>query len=120
MRYRLLLLPILAAAAAIAVVLPARAADFVAGTEDLPLMGGLLPVPGSSVVFDKPQGRIIEAQARGKVTREQVEGFYAATLPQLGWAATGVDSWSRDKETLHLDFSGREGSLTVGFTLSPQ
>ncbi len=98
---------------------PAQAADFVAGTEDVPLMPGLTPIAGSSLVFDKPEGRIVEAQAAGKVTRGAVHAFYARTLPQLGWQASGADRWRREDEVLRLDFKGRDGELTVGFTLSP-
>ncbi len=94
--------------------------DFVAGTEDVPLMPGLKPVVGSSVVFDKPQGRIVEAQAKGAVSRAKARAFYAATLPQLGWAAVGSDAWRREGEVLRLDFRGHDGNLTVGFTLSPE
>ncbi|HZB93065.1 MAG TPA: hypothetical protein VE397_16580 [Stellaceae bacterium] len=100
--------------------LPALADSFVAGTEDVPLMPGLLPVAGSALDFDKPQGRIVEAQARGKVTRAAVAAFYAQTLPQLGWSPLGRDAWQREGETLRLDFHGADGALTVGFTLSPR
>ena len=98
----------------------ARGADFVAGTEDVPLMPGLVPVEGASLVFDKPEGRIIEAQARGKLDRAKVREFYGAALPQLGWSAAGANAWRREGELLRLDFRGRDGDLTVGFTLSPQ
>ncbi len=94
--------------------------DFVAGTEDVPLMPGLTAIAGSSLVFDKPEGRIVEAQAAGKVTRGAVHAFYARTLPQLGWQASGADQWRREGEALRLDFKGRDGELTVGFTLSPR
>ena len=97
----------------------AWAADFVPGTEDVPVMKGLKPVTDSAVVFDKPQGRIVEAQFHGKLGRRQVEDFYAATLPQLGWKSGAADSWQREDETLHLEFTGRDGDLKVGFTLSP-
>jgi hypothetical protein len=102
--------------------LPAAAAtgEFVAGTEDVPLMPGLQPVAGSSLVFDKPQGRIVEAQAAGKTSRDAVHDFYAATLPQLGWKAAGGNVWRRDGEVLRLDFHDHDGALTVGFTLSPR
>ena len=100
--------------------LPALADSFVAGTEDVPLMPGLAPVAGSALAFDKPQGRIVEAQASGKVTRSAVHQFYAASLPQLGWKPAGADAWRRDGETLRLEFHGRDGDLTVGFTLSPR
>jgi hypothetical protein len=110
---RLAFLLLLAPAAALA-------DDFVPGTEDLPLMPGLRPVVGSSLVFDKPQGRIVEAQTHGPVSRGAITAFYTATLPQLGWKEEGADAWRRDGEELHLDFDGRDGDLTVGFTLSPQ
>jgi hypothetical protein len=97
-----------------------RAAEFVEGTEDLPLMPGLKPIRGSSLVFDKPEGRIVEAQAQGAQSRVEVRRFYADSLPQLGWKKTGADQWQRDAEHLKLDFRGQDGHLTVGFTLSPQ
>jgi hypothetical protein len=97
----------------------ALADEFVAGTEDLPLMPGLAAVAGSSLVFDKPQGRIVEAQAAGKVSRSAVQSFYGATLPQLGWTSAGANAWRREGELLRLDFHGQDGALTVGFSLSP-
>jgi hypothetical protein len=101
--------------------LSAALADaFVPGTEDVPLMPGLAPVAGSSVVFDKPEGRIVEAQAAGKVTRAATRAFYDASLPRLGWTALGADAWRREGEVLRLDYREERGTLTVGFTLSPQ
>ncbi len=98
----------------------AQAAEFVAGTEDVPLMPGLADVAGTSVVFDKPEGRIVEAEAHGALPRAKVHDFYAATLPQLGWSAAGDERWRREGEILSIDYGGRDGDLTVGFTLSPQ
>jgi hypothetical protein len=100
--------------------LPARAAEFVVGTEDVPLMQGLATVEGKSLAFDTPEGRIVEAEARGALARAKVQEFYGATLPQLGWRAAGTDAWQRGGERLRLEFGGRDGDLTVGFTLSPQ
>jgi hypothetical protein len=114
MRVPLLVLPLLLLAAA-----PAAAEEFVAGTEDVPLMPGLRPMPNSDVVFDKPEGRIVEARAEGDTTRAKVEAFYAASLPPLGWKAAGRDQWQRDTERLRLDFAGAGRNLAVDFTLSP-
>jgi hypothetical protein len=100
--------------------LPARADDFVAGTEDLPLMPGLEAIAGKNLVFDEPAGRIVEAETHGRLARAKVAAFYAATLPQLGWSAAGVDRWRREGEMLRIDYGGRDGDLTVGFTLSPK
>src|SRR5262249_36400359 len=42
----------------------AGAQSYVPGTEDVPLMPGLA-ADDSALIFDKPQGRIVEAAARG-------------------------------------------------------
>ncbi len=98
----------------------ARAAGaFVAGTEDLPLMPGLVMVEGAGVVFDTPQGRIVEAYAKGTVRHNAVLDFYAATLPQLGWRALGRSSYRREGETLRLELYDEVPNLTVRFYLSP-
>jgi len=119
MRRRLLIPLALLVATGVLGPAPARAQQFVPGTEDVPLMRELAPVKGSDIVFDKPEGRVIEASARGKVTRAAVRSFYASTLPQLGWKASG-ESWTRETERLHLDFAGRDGDLWVTFTLLPK
>src|SRR6266849_5115041 len=98
----------------------AAAPGFVAGTEDIPLMPGLRNQESTLVVFDKPQGRIVEIEARGKVTRAAAEKFYAASLPPLGWVADGTHRWSREGEGLALDIKGPDGDLRVGFSLSPR
>jgi hypothetical protein len=97
-----------------------RAANqFVAGTEDLPLMPGLATVAGAGVVFETPQGRIVEAYARGQAARDAVIDFYARTLPQLGWQALGRTVYRREGETLRLELYPEAGGLTVRFYLSP-
>jgi hypothetical protein len=99
----------------------AGAADkFVPGTEDVPLMPGLRAVRDGGVVFDKPQGRIVEASVRGHVTKVAVIAFYRSSLPQLGWTAKGERRYLREGEALSLEFTGHDGNLTVAFTLAPQ
>ncbi|HLZ67516.1 MAG TPA: hypothetical protein VKQ29_14885 [Aliidongia sp.] len=100
-------------------------AVYVPGTEDVPLMPGLSSDDGASLVFDKPQGRIVEAAARGAVTRHAVMAFYDESLPQLGWrraaaGSAGSKTFERDGERLSLDFDGRDGNLQVAFTLAPR
>jgi hypothetical protein len=101
---------------------PARAEEvrFLSGAEDLPLMPGLVEVPGESVTFDTPEGRLIEALAEGAVTVAAVESFYDQTLPQLGWSVAGPRQYLREGEYLHIEFSEEgEGRLGVRFSLSP-
>ncbi len=100
---------------------------FVDGFDELPLMPGLFSLQGESLTFDKPAGRIVQAEARGAVSPEAVRRFYGETVPQLGWRKTdGVDRFVRDGEALHLEFApapadaaGRP-QITVRFLLSPE
>jgi hypothetical protein len=99
---------------------PAAESGFLAGTEDVPLLKGLSTDPATLVVFDKPQGRIVEVEAQGAVSRAAVEKFYATSLPQLGWSADGRNAWRREKERLRLAFKGQDGDLRVTFSLAPR
>jgi hypothetical protein len=115
-----MLRPAVLAVSLLAAALALAAEAFVPGTEDLPLMPGLAAVAGTEIVFDKPEGRIVEAQAAGKVSRGAVQKFYGETLPGLGWTAAGPQKWRREAETLAIDIKGRDGGVTVGFTLTPR
>lgn len=102
-------------------------AQGVTWSEDLPLMVGLVLDEDVSVVFDTPDGRVIEAVAQGAVSYEQALQFYRDTLPQLGWhriksAPKAALSFERAGE--HLDVRLVPGSdirapLLVRLSLSP-
>lgn len=92
------------------------AADFVSGTEDIPLMTQLTEQGSGALVFDTAAGRIVEVTASGTATAGAVRAFYAETLPQLGWAAKGTARWRRDGEELRLEFPAPN---TVRFVLAP-
>jgi len=97
------------------------AADrFVSGIADLPLMPGLEEIDGSTMVFSKPQGRIIEVAARGAVTRDAVRAFYGQTLPQLGWRKKGPGRWHRENEVLRFDVKDEKKGLVIQFSLAPK
>jgi hypothetical protein len=121
MRRRILLAPIAALALrALLAAGPAEAAaTYVPGTEDVPLMPGLAAQTDGQVVFDKPQGRIVQSSAKGTVKRADVLAFYAASLPPLGWQKKDPQHFEREGEALSLDFTGKDGALVVGFTLKP-
>ncbi len=94
--------------------------DYVAGIGDLPLMDGLTEDPDSAIIYDKPEGRIVEAVAHGNVTSDDVESFYRTTLTQLGWQATGDNlSFSREGELLTIDVVEQDSGTVVSFSLAP-
>ena len=104
---------------AVAAVAPAGAQTFLAGFEDVPLMDGLTADEDAGLVFDSPAGRIVEAYAVGEVAWQDVITFYTATLKSLGWRTLGQGRFAREGEELHIDRFGRDGDLTVRFTLAP-
>lgn len=98
----------------------AWAQDFLPGLEDLPLPRGLSAVEGAALAFDSPAGRIVEAYAAGETSRADVVAFYRATLDALGWEAADATGFVREGERLELDFFGKDGALTVRFTVRPR
>lgn len=98
----------------------ASAQEFLPGSEDVPLAPGLSATKKDIVVFDSPGGRIIEAFAAGATDRATVETFYFQTLPALGWQPSDAGTlFHREAERLSIDFFGKDGALTVRFTLAP-
>lgn len=95
------------------------ASGFLSIAEDVPLMPGLAENADAAAVFDKPSGRIANAEAKGAVSANAVRQFYSATLPQLGWQSLGTEQYRRDRERLRFSFAGRDGALTVRFELLP-
>ncbi len=93
---------------------------FVSVYEDLPLAPGLAEVPGSALSFDSADGRIVEADARGRADTAAVLKFYHSTLPQLGWTEDGPGRFHRDQDSLRIDVTGQGAEATAHFTISPK
>lgn len=94
---------------------PAHAADrFVPGTADVPLPAGLEVVDGSLTVFDTATGRVVEVFAANQQQNLDISGFYAETLPALGWRNV-QGGWLREKERLDIVVDG----ATVRYTIRP-
>jgi hypothetical protein len=122
----ILVAAIFAAAASAAVGVAAdRPGHFLSGFEDLPLMDGLSEQADAGVVFDKPDGRIIERYASGPLSFDSVYAFYRDTLPQLGWHPRPAKSprqllFEREGESLDIEFKFAGSELIARFVVTPQ
>lgn len=122
----LLPLPVALLLAGLALVPIAMAASgpaspvFLSNLDDIPLMAGLTERKDLAVSFDKPEGRIVEAQAEGRLAADAVTKFYATTLPQLGWRMQGANHFMRESEELRLTLATVNQLLIVRFALSPR
>ena len=97
-----------------------QAARFLSVMEEMPLMPGLLEFTDVAVTFDGPSGRIIQAFAAGGLQVDKVRAFYAAALPQLGWARQANGEYRRDAEILRLEVSlASDGGAGVHYMLRP-
>ncbi|MCF8473383.1 MAG: hypothetical protein K9G26_01695 [Emcibacter sp.] len=59
---------------------------------DIPLMQNFKEEQGSRMVFDTPEGRIIEVRASGPTKPAQVLDYYRLVLPSLSWRVFSDDS----------------------------
>lgn len=94
-------------------------AAFFSNVEDLPLMPGLREVVEEGMVFDKPEGRIVEAVAVGAIHRTAVAAFYDAALPQLGWDQTATATFARSGEVLRYRLEVVDGETAVRVSIAP-
>lgn len=94
---------------------------FLQSISEVPLMPGLKELPDQSLVFDKPEGRVVEVLALGeRIDSESIRRFYAQTLPRLGWKPLPGEAFVREGENLALKISQGEGFSTVRYTLTPR
>lgn len=98
--------------------------EYLAAVADLPLPPGLVEDVGAGISFDKPEGRIVEALARGAVAKTDVAAFYRAALPGLGWKPLADDQassrWQRGGEVLSVDIVDAGDPLLVRFSIAPK
>ncbi|MBT6096417.1 MAG: hypothetical protein HOH04_16140 [Rhodospirillaceae bacterium] len=98
----------------------AQTANFVSVIDDLPLMPGLEEDSEAAMTFDSATGRIAEAEARGQLTSDTIQGFYAQSLPQLGWQSLSGGKFQRGDEELSLEIvPASDGGASVRFRLKP-
>ncbi len=77
---------------------------------DVPLAPGLREMTDAKLVFDKPEGRIVQLAATPdaghKGGSKALAEFYMRTLPNLGWQRTARQplTFIREGETLRIGF----------------
>ncbi|HBN21795.1 MAG TPA: hypothetical protein DD412_00965 [Holosporales bacterium] len=88
---------------------------------DVPLAPGLSLDEESEVVFDVPEGKIVEVSAFGAADLAETQTFYKESLEALGWQSVPRKEWSykRDEEFLEISFDDGENDLQVKFRLMP-
>lgn len=89
---------------------------------DIPLMEGLSEVEEEAYMFDKPEGRIAQASARGdNLTKEAVTLYYRQSLPQFGWnpVKSQPGTFEREGEELHLEIDNTGKAVRLRILIGP-
>jgi len=102
---------------------------------DIPLMPGFIEDEGSRVVFDTPEGRIIETRATGPDSANAVLDYYRLVLPSLAWAEITEQGGAksacnnavalcllaeRDEEILIVKIKTLNAETTIYFSVNPK
>jgi hypothetical protein len=75
--------------------------------DGVPLLEGFVVSNDDILVFDKPEGRIVEVIAwcdTNCPSMDQTYKYYETTLTSLGWSAFDVSSYQKGSNTLTLDY----------------
>lgn len=120
MRIRSVLTGIIAVFGLLAMPAIGRADEFFREPSDLPLMPGLHELADEAIVFENPEGRLVKVTARGIMAASAVLDYYAAALPELGWAEVARGRYRRDGERLSLELSRHASQVTVRFSIAPE
>jgi len=88
--------------------------------EDLPLMPYMSENNDESIIFDKPDGRIIESIAIVNSTMEKINKFYKNNLPPLGWKYISNSKFIRDNEILTIKITTEKNYQRILFILTPK
>jgi hypothetical protein len=100
-------------------VTPAFAAEYIESLGDIPLMPELTIRNEHTVIFDVPEGRVVEVTATS-ATSIPVAAFYAQSLPALGWKAHGNSGYYRERERLDIITEQDGRGIRVIFSLKPE
>ncbi len=94
--------------------------EFLTTIPDLPLMPALRELDDQAVIYDKPNGRIVEIYlSLGTLSIKDVQTYYQNMLPQLGWVLAGPQTYVRDSERLLMSFEQQNQSY-LHFKLMPR
>ena len=92
-------------------------ADFLPGTEDIPLMPGMQLSETDDFSFDSPMGQVLTVTATTDQTAKEIYQFYDSALISLGWERRSAGAYVRGRDSLKLTFPAA-GKVQFDITLS--
>lgn len=94
---------------------------FLSAMADIPLVPGFEEMEADSVLFDKPDGRIVEAYALGPSKgADIVLAYYKSVLPRFGWREERTGVFIRSAERITIETAQKEGKIVIRYRISPR
>lgn len=91
--------------------------EFINGLDDIPLLTNMNIVKDSLVIFDTNEGKYITTEIAGAIKLKDAESYYKDILPNLGWKIIEKNKYSRDEETLSIQFVQKKDVVNIIFNL---
>lgn len=98
---------------------PAQDQAFVPGLDGVPVMEGVTIDSDTALIFDHPQGRIVEVQGFTQRAHAEVLAYYGALLPALGWQEVREGHYRRDAEQLRVMMRDLADGRLLRFRVTP-
>lgn len=99
----------------------AETARFFSSMQDVPLVVGINELPDQTLVYDKPEGRIVESVAEvNSGTFDSIRKAYDETLPQLGWRKIADNTYTRQGEFLTMNYEAIDGRNFLKVMVRPK
>ena len=92
-------------------------AQFLPGTEDIPLMDGLKNVE-ETASFDNPSERMVLVSAETRLSSQKISSFYKQTLNNLGWQEVKPNYFKRGNDSFFIEITPSSSINQVQFRLS--
>jgi len=100
--------------------------NFIEELENIPLPTSFIQNKKKSIIFDTPEGRIVEIYTKGRGDKQTVIDFYKESMPQFGWKIIKNHNnkvalrYIKEGEKLDIKITNAEKyNLNLNFELSP-
>lgn len=91
----------------------AKAGDFIPYLDSVPLMDGFTASADNALIFDKPEGRVIEIDLWCEAACPNdaaITHYYADALGMLGWIKADSGEFIKNNERIQIEiFSAEDG-----------
>lgn len=91
--------------------------SYIPGTEDVPVMEGILCTQETPSLFDTEKGRVVISKVVSSLKDSEIENFYRQILSNLGWSKLSKNKYKRESQVLDIKIESEKGKTFITFEL---